>query len=172
TAEDTPVTINVLANDTDVDTGDTKAVASVTQGAHGAVVINADNTVTYTPAANYNGTDTFTYVAKDAANALSGSATVTVTITAVNDAPVAVNDSATTAEDTPVTISVLANDTDVDTGDTKAINSITQGAHGGVVANADGTLTYTPAANYNGSDSFTYTMKDAAGAVSNAATVT
>ncbi len=70
----------MLANDTDVDTGDTKAVASVTQGAHGAVVINADNTVTYTPAANYNGTDTFTYVAKDAANALPARRTVTVTI--------------------------------------------------------------------------------------------
>ena len=172
TNEDTAVTITVLANDTDVDAGDTKAINGVTQGAHGTVVANGDGTLTYTPAANYNGSDSFTYTMKDAAGAVSNSATVAVTITAVNDAPVAVNDSATTNEDTAVTITVLANDTDVDAGDTKAINSITQGAHGTVVVNGDGTLTYTPAANYNGSDSFTYTMKDAAGAVSNSATVT
>jgi Big-like domain-containing protein/Calx-beta domain-containing protein len=87
TNEDLAVNIPVLMNDTDIDTGDTKLVASVTQGAKGTVTVNADQTVKYTPAANANGTDTFTYKAKDAAGALSNSATVTVTITAVNDAP-------------------------------------------------------------------------------------
>ena len=71
----------------------------MTQGAHGAVAINADNTVTYTPAANYNGTDS-SPTREGRANGGSATATVTVTVTAVNDAPVAVNDTATTAEDT------------------------------------------------------------------------
>src|SRR5204862_327373 len=111
-----------------------------------------------------NGPDSFTYVAKDGAGAGSEARRVGKASSAVNDAPVAVNDSANTSEDTPVTVSVLANDTDVDAGDTKAIASVTQGAHGAVTINADGTLTYSPASNYNGPDSFTYVAKDAAGA--------
>ncbi len=98
----TPTSTHHASRGTAIRTG-RKAVGSVrhgrrgADGAHGTLTLNADGStyvVTNTPAANYNGTDTFTYVAKDAANALSASATVTVTITAVNDAPVAVNDTA------------------------------------------------------------------------------
>ena len=151
TDEDTPVQIPVLANDTDADAGDTKSLASVTQGAHGSVTMNGDGTVTYTPAPNFNGTDMFTYIAKDAAGTLSGSATVTVTVGAVNDAPVAVNDAKTTAEDTPLTFAasqLTANDTDVD-GDTLTVTAVSGASNGTVVLNA-GTITFTPTANVNG----------------------
>src|SRR5205823_3637171 len=83
----------------------------------------------------------------------SNVATVSITVAAVNDAPVAVNDTATTAEDTPVSIAVLGNDSDVD-GDTLTVSVATAAAHGSAVANADGTITYTPAGKYNGIVSF------------------
>ncbi|MDV7007610.1 Ig-like domain-containing protein, partial [Dickeya solani] len=163
TPEDTSVTVNVLANDTDAD-GNTLTVTSASAG-HGTVVINANGTLTYTPAANYNGSDTITYKISDGLGA-SATGTVTVTITPVNDAPVAVNDTATTAEDTPVTVNVLANDSDVD-GDTLTVTAASAG-HGTVVINANGTLTYTPAANYNGSDTISYTVSDGQGGTSTA----
>ena len=160
TLEDTGITVNVLANDSDPD-GDTIQVGSVTNGANGTVVNNGDGTVTYTPDANFHGTDSFTYRAYDGAD-YSDPATVTITVTPVNDAPVAVNDAATTPQDTPIIISVLSNDTDVD-GDILAIDSFTQGANGTVSDNGDGTLTYTPSGVTTGDDSFTYTVSDGNG---------
>jgi VCBS repeat-containing protein len=101
---------NVVAEFT---AAETLAIASVTQGANGGVAVNPDGTISYTPNANFHGTDRFTYTLSDGAGG-SDTATVTVTVTPVNDAPDAVNDSASTAEDTPVTIPVLANDSDID----------------------------------------------------------
>jgi VCBS repeat-containing protein len=167
TDEDTALTIAVLANDTDVD-GDTLIVSAVTQPAHGTVVINANSTVTYTPAGNYHGPDSFTYTASDG-NGGTDTAIVSLTVRPVNDAPVAVNDSATTDEDTPVTVDVIANDIDVDGDALKAV-LVAGPAHGAVVLNADGTFTYTPAGNYNGPDSFTYKASDGT-LTSNTATV-
>src|SRR5947208_17171223 len=92
-------------------------------------------------------------------------ATVYVTITAVNDAPVAANDSYSTNEDTPLTVAapgLLANDSDVDAGTTLTAALVAAPAHGTVTVNANGSFTYTPAANYNGRDSFTYTASNAA----------
>ena len=109
TAENTPVTIAVLANDWDVD-GDPLTVSAVDLPAHGGLAIDSDGTVTYTPAANYGGLDTFTYMISDGHG---GTATTTVEVI-VDDKPIAADDTVTTAEDTPVTIDVLANDTDVD----------------------------------------------------------
>jgi hypothetical protein len=86
TDEDTPVDVNVLANDTEPD-GDTLSVVSVTQGANGAVTVNPDKTVKYAPAANFFGSDSFTYTIDDGHGGQS-TATVNVTINAVNDAPV------------------------------------------------------------------------------------
>jgi VCBS repeat-containing protein len=164
-AEDGTVNVVVLTNDTDAD-NDTLNVTSVTQGAHGAVVINPDKTVKYTPAANYNGSDSFTYTVSDG-NGGTSTATVTVTVTAVNDAPVANADTASVAEDGNVNVAVLANDTDLE-NNTLTVTAVTQGTHGGVVINPDKTVKYTPAANYNGSDSFTYTISDGNGGTSTA----
>ena len=160
TAEDTAVIVTVLTNDSDPE-NDALTITAVTQGANGSVVNNGDGTVTYTANADYNGPDSFTYTIDDG-NGGSDTATVNVTVTAVNDAPVAVNDAPTTAEDTPVVISVLTNDSDPE-GDTLTITGITQGANGSVVNNGDATVTYTANADYNGPDSFTYTIDDGNG---------
>src|SRR5207249_7806342 len=99
-------------------------------------------------------------------------ATVNVTVNAVNDAPVANNDSYSTNEDTALTVAapgVLANDTDID-GDALTAAVVSGPTHGTLTLNANGSLTYTPAANYNGADSFSYRANDGS-ATSNVATV-
>jgi len=157
--------VSVLGNDSDPE-GDTLSITSVTQGAHGTVAINPDKTLRYTPAANYNGSDSFTYTISDG-NGGSATATVSITVTPSNDAPVASSDSATVGEDGTVNVNVLGNDSDPD-GDTLSVASVTQGAHGTVTINPDKTLKYTPAANYNGPDAFTYTISDGNGGTSSA----
>ncbi len=261
TAEDTPVVVPVLANDTDVD-GDPLTVTAAT-APNGTIVINPDGTVTYTPNANFNGTDTITYTISDGQGGFSTS-TVTVSVGLVNDAPTttpiatqtsddadvvslpiagnfsdldgdtlsftatglptgltidpvtgiisgtidpaasqggpnadgiysvtvtaddgnggtvsqtftytvanpapaATNDLATTNEDAPVTVAVLANDSDPD-GDPLTVISATA-PNGTVVINPDGTVTYTPNANFNGTDTITYTISDGNGGTSTA----
>src|ERR671922_34726 len=117
TDEDTLLTVaapGVLGNDTDEE-HDALTAVLVSGPAHGTLTLNADGSFSYTPAANYNGPDSFTYQAKDASGALSNVATVNLTVTAVNDAPVAVNDGYATDEDTLLTVAapgVLGNDTD------------------------------------------------------------
>ncbi|MBI3989521.1 MAG: tandem-95 repeat protein, partial [candidate division NC10 bacterium] len=144
-------------------------MTGITQGAHGTVLINAARTVTYTPAANFHGQDTFTYTISDGLGG-TDTATVRVTVIPVNDAPDAVDDATTTDEDTPVTLTVLGNDTDPD-GDPLTVASVTQGTHGTVVPNAGGTVTYTPTADFIGTDVFTYTISDGHGGT-DTATVT
>ncbi len=176
TNENTPVNIPLLTNDSDVD--DLLVVSMilvVAQPAHGTLVINTTaGTVVYTPNLNFNGIDSFTYKVQDAGGAVSNIAVVTITVIPVNDAPIAIADLATTPEDTPVVISVLANDTDSDNAlDVGSVTVVTGPAHGTVVAQpATGTFYYTPDKDYNGTDTFTYTVKDAGGAVSLPGTVT
>jgi VCBS repeat-containing protein len=160
TDEDTSAIIDVLTNDTDPD-GDSLTVTNLIQPANGTAFINGDDTVTYTPNLNFNGTDTFTYTISDGKDG-TDMANVDVTVEPVNDAPVANGDSATTLEDIPVTIDVLANDSDVD-GDALIVVSATQGANGSVVINADETVTYTPNADFTGTDTFEYTASDGNG---------
>ncbi len=157
TGEDTPLSIDVLTNDTDGD-DDPLHIAAVTQPTHG-VVTNLTSEVLYTPAPDFNGEDTFTYTASD--GWLTDTAQVTITVTPVNDDPVAQDDTAATDEDTPIAIDVLANDTDVD-GDPLHIASVIQPAHGAVIHNRD-LLTYTPHANFYGQDTFIYTVEDGHG---------
>jgi VCBS repeat-containing protein len=164
TDEDTRLDVaapGVLGNDTDVD-GDTLTVELVTGPTRAAgFTLNANGSFTYTPAPNFNGADGFTYKVNDG-NGGTATGTVTLNVRSVNDAPDAINDAATTNEDTAVTIPVLNNDTDAD-GDTLTISRLTQGANGAVTVNADGTVKYTPAANFHGADSFTYTVSDGNG---------
>ncbi|MGI3171604.1 Ig-like domain-containing protein, partial [Pseudooceanicola sp. C21-150M6] len=166
TDEDTPVTIDVLANDTDVD-GDDLTIQSVEQPANGTVEI-VDGKLVYTPDPDFSGTETITYTIVDE-EGLTDTATVTVTVNDVNDAPTAVDDTADTDEDTPVTIDVLANDTDPD-GDPLTIASVEQPANG-TVEIVDGKLVYTPDENFNGEDTITYTVTDPDGNTSTATVV-
>jgi len=170
-AEDSgPNVVNVLTNDSDPN-GDTLTITAVTQGAHGSVSFSATS-VTYTPAANYNGSDSFTYTIDDG-NSGTDTATVSVTVTAVNDAPVAAGESYNMNQDTTLNVAapgVLANDSDVD-GDTLHPVLVSNVAHGSLTLNADGSFSYTPDAHFTGDDSFTYQAND--GAVgSNTVTVT
>ncbi len=163
TSEDTPAVVAVLANDTDVD-GDALTVSAVTQGANGTAATNG-TTVTFTPAANWSGVSTFTYTARDAGG-VERTANVTITVNPVNDPPVAGPDTGATVEGTPVTLSVLANDADID-GGALAVAAVTQGA-GGTAATNGVTVTYTPGANFTGSDTFTYSVSDGQGGTSSA----
>src|SRR4029079_68003 len=106
--EDTAITTNVLANDT---FEGSPVVTGVTQGAHGTVTNNNDGTVTYTPNADYNGSDTYTYTVTS--GGVTETATVNVTINPVADIA---DDSDSSNEDTAVTTNVLANDTFEDGG--------------------------------------------------------
>lgn len=155
----------VLANDTPLP-GLTATLE--TGAAAGAVVLSSDGSFTYTPNTDFNGQDTFSYRASDGAG--SDLATVTITVTAVNDLPIAVDDPAETITTTPVTIDVLANDTDAD-GDPLTVSIQTQPTNGTAEVNADETVTYTAAGGFTGEDTFTYTANDGTGD-SNAATVT
>ncbi len=160
TDEDMGVVIDVLANDSDPD-GDSLKASIATGPAHGALIANPDGTFTYTPEADFNGVDSFTYSVSDGKGG-SDTASVTVTVAPVNDAPVAADDQANTQEDTPVSIDVLANDTDAD-GDALTTALRTEAAHGAVAANPDGSYTYTPEAGFIGTDSFTYSLSDGKG---------
>ena len=165
--EDGSVVIPVLDNDSDPENYQL-GLTITTPPAHGTVELNPDFTVTYTPAANYNGPDSFTYTISDGFTGGTATAVVSMTVTSINDAPVANADAATVAEDGAVNVAVLTNDTDAD-GDTLAVASVTQGAHGAVVINPDRSVKYTPAANYSGSDAFTYTISDGNGGTATAA---
>ena len=172
--EDEPHIINVVGNDSDVDgTLDNSSLAVATAPTSGNATVNGDGTITYTPNANFNGSDSFTYTIDDNEGATSNAATVTITVTAVNDDPLANDDTATTDEDAAIVIDLAANDSDVDgTIDGTSFTLVTAPTLGTVASNDDGTVTYTPTANANGSDSFTYTFDDDQGATSNAAAVT
>jgi len=164
--EDTALVIAasaLLGNDQDVD-GDTLRIASVGSAGHGQVTLDASGNVRYTPTANYSGADSFSYTISDGRGGTS-TATVTVNIAAVQDAPVASSDSLGAKEDTALTLPASAltgNDSDAD-GDALSITSVGNAAHGTVTLNANGSITYVASANYSGADSFTYTISDGHG---------
>ncbi|MBW3671661.1 MAG: tandem-95 repeat protein, partial [Acidobacteria bacterium] len=147
----------VLGNDSDVD-GDSITAVLDTTVTNGTLTLNADGSFSYTPAADFSGTDNFSYHADDGV-ATSNVVTVTLTIGGTNDPPVAVDDSVTTNEDTAVTIDVLANDSDVE--GTVTITGWMNPANGTVGCSTD--CVYTPSENFNGFDSFTYTITDSGG---------
>ena len=188
TDEDTSVSVDVLANDSDPD-GDTLSVDSVdTTGTKGSVTDNGDGTVTYDPNGQFEDlndgdqeTDSFSYTVSDG-NGGTDTATVTITINGVTDGdnspPTAEDDAAETDEDTSATVDVLANDSDPD-GDTLSVDSVdTTGTKGSVTDNGDGTVTYDPNGQFEHlndgdqeTDSFSYTVSDGNGGT-DTATVT
>ena len=165
--EDTVLTVaaaGVLTNDTDADANPLTAIL-LTGPSQGALTLNANGSFVYTPALNFNGSDTFTYKANDG-TADSAAATVTITVNAVNDAPVAVVDTATINEDGgALAINVLANDSDVD--GTFTVTAVTQPV-GGVVTFTAAGVVFTPALNFSGATTFRYTVTDNGGATATA----
>lgn len=161
TAEDTAVVVPVLVNDLDPE-GGPLVVTGVTQATRGATTLLADGTVRYAPQANFHGSDSFRYTIRDSQGLLA-TASVTVAVTPVNDRPVATADTVVTRQGTRVDVRVLANDVDVD-GDSLTVTAVGAPAHGTATINADGTIAYTPAPDFVGSDSFAYTIRDSQGA--------
>ncbi|MCO6454117.1 MAG: tandem-95 repeat protein, partial [Pirellulaceae bacterium] len=166
TDEEVPVVIDVLANDTDVNNEPLRIIA-FTPASNGTVVLDTNGTpadpfddqIRYTPNTNFSGSDTFTYEISNLSG-LTDTALVTVTVNSVNDPPVAVDDAYATDEDVPLVVAapgILVNDSDLD-GDalTVVVGSISGPGNGTLAASADGSFVYTPAANFHGTDSFTY----------------
>lgn len=157
TNEDISVTIDVMANDSFV--GLNPSVSSVSKPSHGQAVKDG-NKIIYTPGANRFDSDSFTYTLSN--GLISDTAKVSVTINPVNDNPVAVNDSVTTNEDNSIIVSVLSNDFDVD-DDPLVVNSVTPGSSGTTAIVVGNGIMYTPNLNFNGADSFSYTISDGKG---------
>ncbi len=164
TDEDTTLTVSapgVLGNDSDVE-GDTLTAVLDTPPASGSLTLNTDGSYEFIPAANSTGDVTFSYHAEDATTS-SSIVTVTITINPVNDAPVALADTASTDEDTTLTVAapgVLGNDSDVD-GDTLTAVLDTPPASGSLTLNTDGSYEFIPAANSTGDVTFSYHAEDA-----------
>src|SRR5205823_239662 len=175
TAEDTALTVNtaagLLTHASDID-GDLLSAVLVSGPSHGTLTLNSNGSFTYTPSANYNGSDSFVYQVNDG-TADSNLATVSLTITAVNDAPLATAESYTTAEigraSCRETAGLLAHATDID-GDPLTAVLVSGPAYGTRKRSKFSCFIYRSSANYNGSDSFVYQVNDGS-ADSNLATV-
>ncbi|QDU18158.1 Ig-like domain-containing protein [Urbifossiella limnaea] len=164
TAAGTPVTVDVLANDSDPD-GDALTITGLTNLVGGTAVVS-NGRVVFTPTAGFSGAASFVYTISDGRGGVA-SATAAVTVTApVNRAPVAVNDSASTTAGTPVTVDVLANDSDPD-GDALTVTGVTN-VVGGTAVISNGRVVFTPTAGFSGTGSFVYSISDGRGGVASA----
>ena len=188
TNEDTPLTINVVANDvyvdkTKVDLDPSAAgIQKTFTNTYGTWSVDANGVVIFTPSSNFNGTATASYVVSSSDGTVSNAATISVTVNSVNDAPVAKNDNVTTNEDTPLTINVVVNDTDVDGTVNKAtvdldpsttgIQNTFTNTYGTWSVNTNGIVSYTPTLNFNGTATANYVVSDNNSTVSNVATIT
>ncbi len=175
--EDQTLTVEangVLGNDEDID-GDTSIPVLTIEPENGNVILNEDGSFSYTPDENFNGTDSFTYQVNDG-ELNSNPATVTITVIPVNDPPIANDDQYSVNEDESVSGNVISGnqgsglDTDVD-GDPLTIVNNTNPENGSIEIDGSGNFTYTPNTNFNGTDSFDYTISDGNGGTS-IATVT
>ncbi|MBR8538062.1 tandem-95 repeat protein, partial [Carboxylicivirga sediminis] len=189
--EDNPVSVNVTSNDLDtdgtidpatVDLNPTLANRQTTYSStNGEWSVNNSGMVTFTPNANWNGTESITYVVADNNGLFSNQATIEITITAVNDAPTAFNDSNSGLEDNPVSVNVTSNDSDID--GTINIASVDlnpslanrqttySSTNGEWTVDNSGIVTFTPNTNWNGTESITYVVADNGGLFSNQATI-
>ncbi|BDX07600.1 hypothetical protein MACH26_31210 [Planctobacterium marinum] len=162
----TPIVIDVLANDIDVDGDEISVVSAVANS--GSVVVLADNQIQYTPELSFSGLDIVTYEVVDT-NGATAIATVSVFVDG-NESPVAASDSVVTEYETSVTVDVILNDSDPD-GDALMVIAA-QANNGRVVVNDDNTITYTPEAGFSGTDIISYTITDGALEASSQVTVT
>jgi hypothetical protein len=163
TDEDTPVVIDVVANDVDDDANLDSTTVTVTIGpSNGGTVVNTTTgEVTYSPAPDFNGSDSFVYEVCDT-EGLCDTATVSITVNAVNDPSTAVDDSYSLAEDNILTVpapGVLANDSDPE-GDSLSASLVAEPSNGVVIVDTDGSFSYTPNTDFNGTDSFIYGVND------------
>jgi Bacterial Ig domain/RTX calcium-binding nonapeptide repeat (4 copies) len=158
TRGNTSLLIAPLFNDTDAD-DDTLTITSITQPGHGTASLPNSLVAYYTPVAGYTGTDSFTYTASDGNG---GTVTGTINITVVNSAPVATTDLLITRVGVPLVIAPCYNDTDAD-NDWLSMTSITQPSSGTAVLGSGNVITYTPAANFSGTVTMTYTISDGHG---------
>ena len=165
TAEDAAVPVQVLANDLNPQAG-VLTIGSVSTPAQGVAMELPGGVVQYTPRANFNGTDTFSYSVRDGRGG-EDSGIVSITVSPVNDAPRAVDDSSQVLQDSAVTVLVMPNDTDVD-GDVLRLVGVSDPPHGSAGLNPDLTVTYRPDPGYTGPDSFTYDIRDTLGLESRA----
>lgn len=171
TAQGTPVTVNVLANDSDPDGDPLSIIAFDAVSAGGGTVTCSAPNCTYTPPLAFAGEDSFSYTISDGRGG-TDSARVRVTVTpAANNPPVANDDAATTTKNNAVTINVLANDSDPDGDPLQITGYDAASANGGVVSCSSGGCLYTPPTDFDGSDSFSYTISDGRGGT-DSATVT
>src|SRR5207302_683584 len=144
----------LLADATDVD-GDSLTAILVSGPSHGSLTLNSDGSFTYTSAANYNGSDSFVYQVNDG-TADSNLPTVTLSLLPVHRSPLSTPVPTRRSSDLALSVTgLLADATDVD-GDPLTAILVSGPSHGSLTLNSDGSFTYTPAANYNGSDSFVY----------------
>ena len=158
TNEDVPVTVDVLANDIDPD-GDALMVIVKTGPTHGDVVLNPDGSITYIPALNFNGSDSFTYVVHDGSED-SEPGTVTLTVNPVNDPPDCAAAAVVTDEDVPVDLILPASDADGDA----LVYTIVDPPTLGMASVSGNIVTYTPAPNQCGLDTFRFKAVDPDGA--------
>ncbi|MFA2932494.1 tandem-95 repeat protein, partial [Acinetobacter pittii] len=167
------VVIAVKGNDTDAEDGTPAGVVTIVGApANGTVTVNANGTVSYVHDGSETTSDSFTYTVTDSNGVVSNTATVNITVNPVNDAPVALNDTATVDEGDTVVIAVKGNDTDAEDGTPSGVVTIVGApANGTVTVNANGTVSYVHNGSETTSDSFTYTVTDSNGVVSNTATV-
>ncbi|PLX39772.1 MAG: hypothetical protein C0608_11385 [Deltaproteobacteria bacterium] len=164
TDEETAVVFSVLTNDYDVD-GDTLTVVGFPTSTLGGGVLtyHGAGVFTYTPGDDFFGADLFRYTLVDETGALSSSVEVTIDVAPVDDDPVAVDDAALASEDTSVLIAALSNDYDPDIDPVSLLTHDPISAGGGTVTELGGVFLYTPAGNFFGIDTFTYTIEDAGG---------
>lgn len=163
TPENTPVTIDVAANDFDGDGNlDVLSATSLAGPFWGTLNKNADGTFTYTPALDYKGRDSFSYQICDLTNLCATTGSVEIILTLINDPPTAYDDHVSTPGDTRLTIFVGANDIDPDDNlDPTTARALSEPTHGTLLNIGGGRFWYTPDGSYIGMDSFTYEICDA-----------
>ena len=176
TDENTPVAITVIIDDDDDDDkgqgkkkGQEIHLDGFSTPANGTVNDNEDGTLTYTPSTGFSGVDSFTYTLRkdqghddgddDEGQGNTATGTITVTVSGTNDDPLADDQSVTTDEDESVVITLTGSDPDGD----DLTYSITSGPGNGSLSGTAPNVTYSPDANFNGSDSFTFTVEDGHG---------